>query len=251
MFLARLLLNPMSADVRRDIYNWRALSHTLSSAFSASEQQRGAGRRGFLYRLDIDSKADSIILHILSRVGPNWSALPQSYLASDPKNRMILEIGPLYDGIQAGHIFRFSVRALPKQLSHVGLKEVRGGSWGQWVSVCDLTSQIEWFLGEARLSGFRVLAISEKPGRLSLEVTTEDIPAAAYASFGGNGQAVRPADFRGILQVTDAERFRRALTRGIGCGQAYGFGLILLAPPRLFGLTSLDMVRLACAGVGC
>lgn len=34
--------------------------------------------------------------------------------------------------------------------------------------------------------------------------------------------------YRGILQITDSERFRKALQTGIGPGKAYGLGMILL-----------------------
>ena len=36
--------------------------------------------------------------------------------------------------------------------------------------------------------------------------------------------------FDGFLRVTDAGAFRETLTRGIGSGKAYGFGLLSVAP---------------------
>ena len=36
--------------------------------------------------------------------------------------------------------------------------------------------------------------------------------------------------FEGVLEVTDAERFRQALEQGIGSAKAYGFGLLSIAP---------------------
>ena len=35
--------------------------------------------------------------------------------------------------------------------------------------------------------------------------------------------------FEGVLQVTDAEKFRESLKTGIGTGKAYGFGLMSVA----------------------
>ncbi len=35
--------------------------------------------------------------------------------------------------------------------------------------------------------------------------------------------------FEGILEVTDAEKFRESLRQGIGTGKAYGFGLLSVA----------------------
>lgn len=38
--------------------------------------------------------------------------------------------------------------------------------------------------------------------------------------------------FEGVLQVTDADKFREALVNGIGQGKAYGFGLLSIAKVR-------------------
>ncbi len=37
------------------------------------------------------------------------------------------------------------------------------------------------------------------------------------------------ATFEGVLEVTDAEKFRESLKQGIGTGKAYGFGLLSVA----------------------
>ena len=39
------------------------------------------------------------------------------------------------------------------------------------------------------------------------------------------------ATFEGVLEVTDPDALRRALTHGIGRGKAYGCGLMTLARP--------------------
>jgi CRISPR system Cascade subunit CasE len=37
-------------------------------------------------------------------------------------------------------------------------------------------------------------------------------------------------EFRGVLQVTDQQRFRETFSRGLGSAKAFGFGLLALAP---------------------
>ena len=37
-------------------------------------------------------------------------------------------------------------------------------------------------------------------------------------------------EFRGVLTVTDPQRFRETFTRGMGSAKAFGFGLLVLAP---------------------
>ena len=33
--------------------------------------------------------------------------------------------------------------------------------------------------------------------------------------------------YQGLLQITDSERFRHAIRKGIGSGRAYGLGMLL------------------------
>ncbi|MCI5956432.1 MAG: type I-E CRISPR-associated protein Cas6/Cse3/CasE [Clostridiales bacterium] len=40
--------------------------------------------------------------------------------------------------------------------------------------------------------------------------------------------SLQAATFEGLLTVTDAERFRRTLTEGVGRGKAYGLGLLTI-----------------------
>jgi CRISPR system Cascade subunit CasE len=51
-----------------------------------------------------------------------------------------------------------------------------------------------------------------------------------YFQRRGGGGMHTAVDYRGILEVTDAEKFREAFRRGIGPAKAFGFGLLLLAP---------------------
>jgi CRISPR system Cascade subunit CasE len=53
-----------------------------------------------------------------------------------------------------------------------------------------------------------------------------------YVNKGGNdgGQRLCSVRYEGILEVTDPDRFRNTLLRGIGPGKAFGFGLLSVAP---------------------
>jgi CRISPR system Cascade subunit CasE len=48
---------------------------------------------------------------------------------------------------------------------------------------------------------------------------------------GDQGQRLRTVRYDGILLVTDADRLRETVIRGLGPGKAYGMGLLSLAPP--------------------
>jgi CRISPR system Cascade subunit CasE len=46
----------------------------------------------------------------------------------------------------------------------------------------------------------------------------------------GEGNRLRSVRYQGVLQVTDPDKFRNTLLRGIGAGKAFGFGLLSVAP---------------------
>lgn len=78
--------------------------------------------------------------------------------------------------------------------------------------------------------GFRI--VEEKPLEISPMVESHFCKpikkdSKKQAAFHGGVQ------FRGVLEVTDQERFRETYQCGIGGAKSFGFGLLLLAPVKL------------------
>lgn len=72
--------------------------------------------------------------------------------------------------------------------------------------------------------GFRI--VDEKPLEVSPMVKNHFRKKAQSSYHGG-------VQFRGTLEVTDAERFIETYRSGIGSAKSFGFGLLLLAPVNL------------------
>lgn len=72
--------------------------------------------------------------------------------------------------------------------------------------------------------GFRI--VEEKPLEISPMV-------ASYFRKRGQGGYHGGVQFRGILEVTDREKFIETYYSGVGSAKGFGFGLLLLAPVNL------------------
>lgn len=86
----------------------------------------------------------------------------------------------------------------------------------------------DWLEGRLRQSGAALEAVS-------LDAFKRVILMTRDRSNGGklNRQTEGPeATMSGILRIIDPTVFAAALARGIGRHRAFGFGMLLLAPPR-------------------
>jgi len=81
-YLSRLILNPRSRDVRRDLGNCHELHRTLLRTFPQVEENEAKARErfGVLHRLDVDQRQQKLTLLVQSSLKPDWSRLPSDYL---------------------------------------------------------------------------------------------------------------------------------------------------------------------------
>ena len=88
--------------------------------------------------------------------------------------------------------------------------------------------KIEWLKRKGEDAGFRLTDVRIK------EAVANAAVQSSSKQFGRRGRDDKKMTFgsvvfEGILEVTDAEKFREALISGIGTGKAYGFGLLSVA----------------------
>ena len=87
----------------------------------------------------------------------------------------------------------------------------------------DLRASLEDMKRKAEQGGFRLISAhttdrDDVGGKIKRDGETHNLKLAAV-------------QFDGLLQVTDPQRLRRTVRRGIGSGKGLGFGLLSLAPP--------------------
>jgi CRISPR system Cascade subunit CasE len=235
MYLSRLLLNPRSRAVWRDLADCQAMHRTVMSGFAAA-QIPGDVRAslGVLHRVEVDRRTGSITLLVQSAEKPDWSRLGD-YLLQGPggeENPACKRIDRLYESITAGMVLAFRLRANPTKKIDTKSGPDGGRRNGRRVELTDEKDQIEWLRRKGEQGGFRLLAVRGAPSVPNvLAMPTQKVvgnrrdETGSRMTFGG-------VLFGGELEVVDGDAFRRTLERGIGPGKAYGFGLLSVAPVR-------------------
>lgn len=233
MFLSRLILNPQSREVRRDLADCQELHRTVLTAFPAVE--RGAGARGrVLHRLDVQPRTGATMLLVQSQVRPDWSRLPPGYLLTTPDTPK--DLAAAYSTITPGIRLRFRLRANATEKVGTAMKAERLGGVTRNGRRRPLPEHriVDWLDRKASAAGFHVLDVYGRTDERVPDVRV--VRGASLTGWRRSADGVRrrlsfaPVTFDGLLEVTDADAFRRALAEGIGPAKAYGFGLLSVAP---------------------
>lgn len=242
MYLSRLILNPRSRNVQRDLADPYELHRTVLRGFPTGEVKvvrNAADAAGVLYRVDPHPQSKLPILLVQSQIAPDWSFLQaetfQSYLIApgadhEEPNPAVKERNLT---LQAGQTLAFRLRANPTKRLSAGK-----GHTGKRVGIYAETEQRAWLTNKAQQSGFRILRAEISQGdkvqwRALRQVERQQL-AEKHDAVTTEKRPAKPGllevQFDGILQVTDVDCFLAALAAGIGSGKAFGFGLLSLAP---------------------
>lgn len=178
---------------------------------------------GILFRIDPQPAGRAVIL-VQSALEPNWDYAfhNASHLLIGPPQTK--QIQPRFEQNQR---LRFRLLANPtkrlRQASqHANGQPVEQRWVGKRVPVPNARLE-EWLTTRAAKAGFQVAEFATvQPGYVYVNKTRE----------AADGHRMRSVRFEGLLEVTDPERFRETLIRGIGPAKAFGFGLLSVAPVR-------------------
>jgi CRISPR system Cascade subunit CasE len=249
VYLSRLILNGRSQLVRHDLADCQGLHRTLLRAFPPKTRDAAGARQdfGLLHRVEASERTGQILTYVQSRVVPDWSLLPEGYLAILPTgtdNPACKAIAPLYDRIGAGTVLAFALRANPTKKVGTTLKSERLAgavkSNGRRVFLAKPEEQIEWLVRKGLAGGFELLSVEAQPKLADVDaVPVGRTWGGSRAPSRGDGPGDRSRQselafgavfFRGRLRVTDRQLFLDTVAGGIGSGKAYGFGLLTVVP---------------------
>lgn len=224
MYLSRLTLNRLNAQVRRELARPYEMHRTLSKAFpptSAHKERNNGDAAGVLFRVDELPREQKIVVLVQSQIEPDWSYLNDvrdarghAYLLRPPESKS-------FDvKLAAGQTCAFRLRANPtKRLGRGSNKQLN-----KRVGLRDEREQLEWLARKADAGGFRIVrAIVSRNEYIENE-------KAIHRDNQAHDLKLLSVQFDGILQVVDAERARVTIAHGIGSGKGFGFGLLSLAP---------------------
>ncbi len=217
IYLSRLLLNPRSRQVQREMGDPYQLHRTIMAAFSETLPD---GER-VLHRLDSDPRTGQILLLIQSQTEPDWRWLDEKdyLLPDDPFSDLDNPaVKPVDLSLRAGQNLRFRLRANPVKRLFRDDPD-RKLKKGQRVGLFKEEDQRNWLIRKGENGGgFTVLGANIINEGFSGGRTKEKHRLKHFA--------VR---FEGVLQVTDPDRLLKTLQGGIGSGKGLGFGLLSLA----------------------
>lgn len=226
MYLSRLIMNPRSRAVRRDLSNLQQLHRTIMSAFPKAPNGSPRALFNVLFRVDSNPHIGTITLYVQSGEKPNWSRLASDYLeASLRDNPACKPVDLQYNNLKSGMVLGFRLLANPTK--KIDTKTGTDGNHrnGRRVELRSESEQIAWLERKAATGGFEILPLRDNP----------DLPDVRVRNLGkltGGNLTFASILFDGNLRIKEPEQFLNTLKIGIGPGKAYGFGLLSLAPSR-------------------
>lgn len=222
MFLSRLILNPRSRQVRRELVDVYELHRTVMQSFAGTLQPD----ERILFRLDVHPKTGIPTLLVQSQHEPNWAFLcvpEKDYLLTDEDLPLNIEnpaVKPIEISLSTGQVLAFRLRANPTMK-----KVIVGKRQGQRLGLLHEDDQRKWLERKLQQAGGLLL---------STQICDEGLATGKYASKTDTNKPVRllSVQFDGVLRVMDPIALQNALREGLGSGKGFGFGLLSLAPAR-------------------
>jgi CRISPR system Cascade subunit CasE len=220
MYLSRLILNPLSRRVQRELAEPYQMHKTLMRCFP-DDLDREADR--VLFRVDADPRSGALTVLIQSTLEPGWDWLADNgargYLLAEHLLPLGIDKNPdtkSFDvQLAPGQVLAFRLRANPT------VKRRFPNGDHKRVGLYREEEQRTWLDRKAAAGGFRILSVSIRDD--------PDVGGPIHRGDESHKLKLLAVRFDGVLQVTDPEHFQETLRQGIGSGKGLGFGLLSLA----------------------
>jgi CRISPR system Cascade subunit CasE len=220
MFLTRFTIDTRRRGARKLLASPQAVHAAVRGAFALAEDHERPDART-LWRLDT-ADSGTVQLYLVSPGQPDLT-----HLADQAGGASEAWTTRSYDGLlqslHHGQRWAFRLTANP---SHSGRKTADAKET-QRFGYLRAEDQTQWLLDRSARCGFAVAA--QQDGEPNLILRRRQMLTFRR---GAGTVTLTTVTYDGILDVTDADAFRRALTLGIGHAKAYGCGLLTIAPAR-------------------
>lgn len=167
-------------------------------------------KRDFLTRVDVmEGSYQAWILSKKEPVRPAWCP---------PEGFAVKQISPEFLNNKK---FAFDIHVNPVK-SEPRRSETGELLRGKRKTITSYDELQNWLVSKGKIGGFKV-----NPGKLEIVPMSEN-----YFTRRGRSGFHKNIRFRGIMEITDQERFIETYQSGIGAGKGFHFGMLLLAPVR-------------------
>jgi CRISPR system Cascade subunit CasE len=204
MILSCYQLNPRYYEVRKCLADSYELHRTVMSSFPVMDADTPRRKMAVLYRIKTIGRESR--LYVTSAIPP-VRAMPKGFtpLEGSPK-----DISHILSRLIEGKLMHFDIMAMPsKKIA------VPGSRNSKRVYLIKEEEREAWLKRKATDNGFEVLSFTEESD------SSNKIKEGKY----------RSVVFKGLLKITDREKFVLAYQNGIGAEKAFGCGMLLLSQP--------------------
>ena len=201
MILSKIELNRSVPAVRAALADCQRMHSLLMGLF-------GTAREGsaVLYRTRLQGMEADVYLY--SAVPPEPEKLVSGMTLAGYR-----DIGPWLDSVKCGQPLSFDLLTMPSK------KITSDGKNSRRRILRTQEERMAWLKRKAEQNGFSLETVQELPAfRLT----------GAHGAEQGGRMYLDAYEYRGILSVTDAELFQKAMQAGIGPEKAYGMGMLLV-----------------------
>jgi len=218
MFLTRFTIDPTRRGARKLLASPQAMHAAVRAAFPSPEDYERPGVRT-LWRLDTKAGGD-IHLYLASPGRPDLAHLVDQAGRATEEAWTTRPYAGLLASLRIGQRWTFRLTANP---THSGRKTPEAKDTQRFGRL-RADEQVQWLMNRSARHGFTVATQQDGQPNLTLH-------RRQTLSFrrGLHTVTLTTATYDGVLDVTDADAFRRALTGGIGHAKAYGCGLLTIA----------------------
>ncbi|MYV57047.1 type I-E CRISPR-associated protein Cas6/Cse3/CasE [Streptomyces sp. SID3212] len=236
-WLTRLLLNPRSRAVQRDLRNLTDLHRTVMNLVPDHLGDAPRAQAGVLFRLETDGAGDPVLL-VQTRTRPSTDRLPKDYARAE-----VRPMDTLLTALRPGLLVRYRIAA--NAVRRCGPHST-AGRWKQAIPLHGPEAD-QWWIDRATTAGLAVRTLVSRSADAATtwhapvrpptppSAPSPSPPTASGENAGAKGRTGRRIDravtlFEGIALITDRDALRSALLDGIGRSKSYGCGLLSLAP---------------------
>ncbi|MGX6427858.1 type I-E CRISPR-associated protein Cas6/Cse3/CasE [Levilactobacillus yonginensis] len=221
MYLSRVEIDSKNRSKTKDLAHLGAYHNWVEQSFPG-EVEAGQRKR-HLWR--VDQLAGKCYLLVLSEKKPVITLLERYGV---PGAVMIKSYDHLLESIEVGQVLQFRLTANPTRTV-----SEPGQSQGRVFPHITLENQQNWLIDRAEKSGFQLIKQTTVNGpdgepTWAFKIVGREWPVLHRKA--GKSPRLSRVTFEGLLRVSDVERFKQTLTKGIGREKAFGMGLMTVIP---------------------